>query len=73
MECLHCKGHMRRSVAPFSVDRQGYHIVWEAVPAWVCTQCNEPCFESPEVDMIQRALAAIDRETAGLAPTSSVR
>jgi YgiT-type zinc finger domain-containing protein len=69
MECLHCKGRMTRSIAPFSADRRGYHIVWEALPAWVCTQCNEPYFEAREVEMIQRALAAVDRETAGVTPS----
>ncbi len=63
MECMHCKGEMRRSSAPFSVDGNGYHVPWDAVPAWVCEQCGEPYFESPEVARIQRALAALDRET----------
>ena len=67
MECLHCKGRMVRGVAPFSTDRHGYHIVWNEVPAWVCTQCGEPYFEAREVLMIQRALAAIDEQTSALA------
>lgn len=56
MECFHCKGRMVRSTAPFSIDRKGYHIVWEAIPAWICTQCGEPFFEAGEVEAIQRAL-----------------
>ncbi|MCI5164338.1 MAG: type II toxin-antitoxin system MqsA family antitoxin [Candidatus Electrothrix sp. AX5] len=63
MECFHCKGKMTKGTAPFSADRKGYHILWEAVPAWVCQQCGEPFFESNEVDLIQRALLKIDRET----------
>jgi YgiT-type zinc finger domain-containing protein len=66
MECFHCKGRMIRATAPFSIDRKGYHLVWEAVPAWVCTQCGEPLFESREVDSIQRALTALERESAAL-------
>ena len=62
MECLYCKGRMVRAAAPFSIDRKGYHIVWEAIPAWVCTQCGEPFFEAGEVESIQRALVAVDRE-----------
>jgi len=38
MECLHCKGRMERGTAPFSVDRHGYHVRWDAIAAWVCTQ-----------------------------------
>lgn len=63
MQCMHCRGEMKRSHAPFSVDRSGYHVRWDAVPAWVCEQCGEPYFESAEVARIQRALAALERET----------
>ena len=66
MECLHCRGRMARATAPFSIDRKGYHIVWDAIPAWVCTQCGEPFFEASEVEAIQRALRAVDRESAAL-------
>jgi hypothetical protein len=31
------------------VDRNGYHVHWDAVPAWVREQCSEPYFESAEV------------------------
>jgi YgiT-type zinc finger domain-containing protein len=54
---------MKRANAPFSVDRNGYHVHWDALPAWVCEQCGEPYFESADVARIQRALAALDRET----------
>jgi len=63
MECFHCKGQMRKATAPFSVDRNGYHITWESVPAWVCSQCGEAHFETREVDHIQTALQKVDDET----------
>lgn len=66
MECIHCKGRMKRGTAPFTLDRNGYHVSWDAVPAWVCSQCGEPYFESREVDLIQKALADLDRESASL-------
>jgi YgiT-type zinc finger domain-containing protein len=66
MECIHCKGRMKRATAPFSVDRNGYHVSWDAVPAWVCTQCGEPFFETREVNLIQNALKELDRESASL-------
>lgn len=66
MECVHCRGRMVRSTAPFSLDRKGYHVAWDAIPAWVCGQCGEPYFEAREVDLIQRALQALDRESAAL-------
>ena len=71
MECIHCKGRMKRARAPFSVDRNGYHVSWDAVPAWVCTQCGEPFFEAREVDLIQNALKELDRESASLSSSGS--
>jgi YgiT-type zinc finger domain-containing protein len=66
MECLHCKGKLIRGTAPFSVDRNGYHITWESIPAWVCTQCGETFFEDNEVNHIQKALQQVDHKTAAL-------
>ena len=66
MECFHCKGIMVKGSAPFSADRNGYHISWDSVPAWVCTQCGEALFEENEVNHIQKALQQIDHETVAL-------
>ena len=66
MECLYCKGLMVKNHAPFSADRNGYHISWESVPALVCSQCGEAFFEENEVNHIQKALQQIDLETAAL-------
>lgn len=62
MECPHCKGSLTQATAPFSVDRKGYHISWNSLPAWVCSQCGEPLFEAEEVNHIQRALELFDGE-----------
>jgi hypothetical protein len=48
------------------MDRKGYHVSWDAIPAWVCTQCGEPYFEAKEVELIQKALLALEREGAAL-------
>lgn len=66
MECIHCKGRLERGTAPFSIDRKGYHVHWDAIPAWVCCQCGEPYFEANEVDGVQKVLALLDRENAAL-------
>ncbi len=52
MKCAYCQGEMRRSTAPFHVDRKGYHLSLDEVPAWVCSQCGEPFFEEREVESI---------------------
>ena len=66
MECFHCKGKMVKGHAPFSADRDGYHISWEAIPAWVCTQCGEALFEENGVNHLQTALQQIDQETKAI-------
>ena len=65
-ECVHCKGDLERRPAPFHVDRKGVHVSWDALPAWVCTQCGEPYFEPAIVDAIQKTLESIDRTTSNL-------
>jgi len=67
VECFHCKGSLVRSTAPLSIDRNGYHITWESVPAWVCTQCGEALFEEDELHHIQLALERVDKETKAIA------
>ena len=66
MNCVHCQGEMRRSTAPFHVDRNGYHLVLDTVPAWVCGQCGEAYFDEREVDAIQQAIRSLDDHTRKL-------
>src|SRR5437867_2848425 len=41
-----CKGIMEKGwLTTFHVDRNGYHLSFDHVPAWVCTQCGKPYFE----------------------------
>ena len=57
---------MRRATAPFYVDRNGYHLALDDIPAWVCGQCGEPYFEEREVDAIQGGIHALDDQTRQL-------
>jgi YgiT-type zinc finger domain-containing protein len=67
MTCIHCKGKMEYKSAPFQIDRKGYHLMLDAVPAWVCTQCGESYFEESEVNTIQGLLESMDEGTEKLA------
>ena len=60
---------MRRGTSPFNIDRNGYHISWDAVSAWVCDQCGRSLFETKEVDVIHEALTVLDCETSKMAKT----
>ena len=66
MKCMHCSGEMARSTAPFHVDRHGYHLVLDTVPAWVCSQCGEAYFDEREVETIQGAIKALDQQAGKL-------
>ena len=66
MTCIHCHGQMKRSKAPFHVDRNGYHLVLDSVPAWVCDQCGEAYFEEREVDESQGAIKGLDNRLSRL-------
>lgn len=63
MKCMFCKGIMEHNTAPFQIDRKGYHLMFDAVPAWVCTQCGEIYFEEKEVDAIQDVLKTLDERS----------
>ena len=67
MKCIHCRGEMTSATAPFHVDRHGHHLPFDHVPAWVCGQCGEAYFESREVEAIQDAIEALDRQARRLA------
>jgi len=62
MKCIHCQGKMERGTAPFHIDRNGYHLLLDRIPAWVCGQCGEVYFEEAEVDSVQSAIRALDAQ-----------
>jgi len=51
---------MKRGKAPFHIDRKGYHLTLDAIPAWVCQQCGEVYIDEPEVDSIQEVIKAVE-------------
>ena len=66
MKCLYCQGTMERRTAPFHIDRKGYHLILDTIPAWVCAQCGEVYFEEAVVEAIQQVIRAVDKHTESL-------
>lgn len=62
MTCIHCQGRMEKGTAPFHIDRNGYHLLLDTIPAWVCQQCGEVYFEEAEVDSIQSLIRTMDTQ-----------
>ena len=60
MECLYCKSNLTHKEISYTVSRQGYHLIIDDVPAWVCEQCGEPLFDEQTVDVIQDMLRAVE-------------
>jgi YgiT-type zinc finger domain-containing protein len=59
MRCLRCQGPVERGSAPVHVERNGYRMAWENVPAWVCSRCELAYFEPGEVETIRNAVRAM--------------
>ena len=66
MTCMYCQGKMECGTAPFHIDRKGYHLIFDTIPAWVCVQCGETYFEEATVETIQQVISAIDTHTERL-------
>lgn len=66
MECFYCKGKMAKGKTSYTINRRGYHLVIDQVPAYLCTQCGEPYFEEEGVKVIQEMLKVIDKKSEEL-------
>lgn len=71
MQCLHCQGTLVRQKISYTVNRKGYHLIIDDVPAWVCQQCGEPMFDEATVDLIQEMLGEVDARLTQLTNLSA--
>lgn len=62
MNCLYCKGEMEKENTTYTIDREGYHLFIEAVPAYVCKQCGEKHFPEEEVEKIQHLIQRLEED-----------
>lgn len=62
MKCIHCQAPMKLGTAPLHIDRQGCHVTFDNVRAWVCEQCGEAYFEEQEVDAIQDLIQTVEQK-----------
>lgn len=66
MKCIYCQGTMKKGAASYNLNRKGYHLLLDTLPAWVCDQCGEAYFEESEVQSIQDLIRAIDQKISKL-------
>ncbi len=62
MKCLMCKGAMEKAAVSYTVDRKGYHLYIEKIPAYVCSQCGERYFEEKETEAIQSMIKVLEEK-----------
>jgi len=60
MKCYFCGGEMKKGKTTYTINKKGYHLLIDEVPAWICEQCGEPYFEGNIVDAIQKLVGEID-------------
>lgn len=62
MKCLYCNGMMEKRDSSYTVNRKGYLLFMEKIPAYVCSQCGEKHFEEQEVDAIQNMIKDLETD-----------
>jgi YgiT-type zinc finger domain-containing protein len=62
MECHFCGGEMNKGKTTYTLNRSGYHLLIDDVPAWISGQCNEVYFKENTVDIIQEIIKKLDTQ-----------
>lgn len=60
MKCHYCGGEMKKGKTTYTINKKGYHLLLDRIPAWICSQCGEVYFEGEEVDAIQKVVENVD-------------
>jgi YgiT-type zinc finger domain-containing protein len=60
MKCPHCDGALKAGKTTYTVNRNGYHLIIDDVPALICEQCQEPLFTEDAVRLVQHMIRALD-------------
>jgi YgiT-type zinc finger domain-containing protein len=60
MECPYYNGDLKPGRTTYTADRDGYHMLFYDIPAWICEQCGEPVFEEKVIEAVQRLLKKAD-------------
>jgi len=66
MTCFHCQGELRKGKTSYAINRKGYHLIIDDMPAWICEQCGELLFEEEQVNAIQQLIQAADPKVESL-------
>jgi len=65
VRCIRCDGRLAPGRTPVQLERPGYRLVWDSLPAWICCCCRTSYFEEREVRLVRRALRLMLRAASG--------
>lgn len=73
MDCPNCQGEVHPGSTSYTVNRNGYHLIIDDVPALVCDQCHDPLFAEDTVRLVQQMIRALDahRQELGAIPVAA--
>jgi YgiT-type zinc finger domain-containing protein len=66
-----CKGEMEKNNVSYTIDREGYHLFIERIPAYVCIRCGERYFEESEVSAIQDMMKTFEEKLKNIVQVAS--
>ncbi len=72
MNCPNCSGQLKPGKTSYTVNRNGYHLIIDDVPALICEQCHEPLFTEDAVRLVQQMIRGLDarRQELSLIPVA---
>ncbi|MBI4833194.1 MAG: YgiT-type zinc finger protein [Planctomycetes bacterium] len=62
MKCANCGHEIAEIKSRYTINRYGYQLSLEGVPAFGCQACGARYFKEEEVDAIQRLLEHLDKD-----------
>ena len=62
MKCPHCQGELNPGTTSYAVNRHGYHLTIDDVPALICEQCREALFSEEAVRLVQDMIGTLDTQ-----------
>jgi len=72
MNCPHCQGPLRPGKTSYGINRDGYHLIIDDVPALICEQCHKRLFTEDAVRLVQQMIRGLDaqRQELSLIPVA---
>lgn len=60
MECPHCHGTLKAGKTSYTVNRDGYYLVIDELPALICERCRKPLYSEEAVLVVRQMVRTLD-------------